>query len=174
VTRVRVAAAIAAILTALAFQAGVLGAVTMWVPISLPAVLVAAVALHDGAGTGIAFGFSMGLVADLGSDHPAGVFALTWMAIGMLCGLGADRSSVRRDALIAGGVCTVAATAASLLLALLGADGATFATAIRGTVPCLLGDLALAVVLIPLTRRFLSVDALRAPQPPPVLLGIDS
>ena len=173
-TRVRVAAAIAAMLTALALQAGVLSAVTMSVPVSLPAVLVAAVALRDGAGTGIAFGFSTGLVADLGSNHPAGVFALTWMVVGMLCGLGADRSSVRRDALIAACVCTVAAAAGSVLLVVVGADGATVTDTLRTLVPCLLGDLVLAVLLVPLVRRFLKVDVLRAPKPPPVLLGADS
>ena len=172
-TRVRVAAAIAAILTALTLQSGVLSAVTMSVPVSLPAVLVAAVALREGAGTGIAFGFSTGLVADLGSNHPAGVFALTWMGIGLLCGLGADRTSVRRDAVIASGVSTCAAVAATLLLVLIGSDGATLAGALHTAAPCLLGDLVLAVILVPVVRRFLRVDAMRAPAPPPVLLGVE-
>ena len=173
-TRVRVAAAIAAMLTALALQAGVISAVTMSVPVSLPAILVAAVALRDGAGAGIAFGFSFGLVADLGSSHPAGVYALTWMGVGLLCGLAADRNSVRRDAMIATTVCTVAALAATLLLAVVGADGATFADALRYLLPCLIGDAVLAVLVVPLVGRLLRVDVLRAPQPPPVLLGVDS
>ena len=56
------------------------GPLTVPVPVSLPALLVAAVALVDGPGVGMAFGFAAGLLADLGSEHPAGVLALCWMA----------------------------------------------------------------------------------------------
>jgi rod shape-determining protein MreD len=173
-TRVRVAAAIAALLTALALQSGVIAPLAMAVPISLPAVLVAAIALSDGPGAGIAFGFGAGLIADLGSSHPAGVLALTWMVIGIVCGLGADKASVRADALIAAGVCAVGAAVSTALLAVLGSDGASWGSAVRGCVPSALGDLALALVVVPLVRRFLRADALRAPREPGVLLGADS
>lgn len=173
-TRVRIVAGIAAVLSALALQAGVVAPLVLPVPISLPALLVAAVALSDGPGAGIAFGFCAGLIADLGSTHPAGVYALTWMAIGIVCGLAADKASVRADALIAAGVCAVGAAASTGLLAVLSADGASFGSAAREFVPSAIGDLLLALVLIPLVRRFLRADALRAPRQHVVLLGIDS
>jgi hypothetical protein len=77
--RARVAAALAALLTALLLQATLIGPVTMPLPVSLPALLVAAIALVDGPGAGLAFGFAIGLIADLGSEHPAGVLALCWL-----------------------------------------------------------------------------------------------
>lgn len=172
-TRVRIAAAIAALLTCLALQAGVIAPLVLSVPISLPALLVAAVALSDGPGAGIAFGFAAGLVADLGSDHPAGVFALTWMGIGMVCGLAADKTSVRVDALIASGVAAVGAMVATGLLALVHSSGASIGLAVRDLVPTALGDLVIAIVLVPLVRRALRADALRAPRETVVLLGVD-
>ncbi len=173
-TRVRIAAAAAALLSALAIQASVVSAVTLAVPVSLPAVLVAAVALSDGAGAGISYGFAAGLIADLGSTHPAGVLALCWMGIGMLCGLAADRTSVRRDVLIATGVCTAGAVLATALLALLGSDGASLGAALRYAAPTFLGDGALALVLVPLVRVVLRSDALHAPRDQPLLLGVNS
>jgi hypothetical protein len=68
---------LAALLTALLLQATLVGPLAMSVPVSLPAVLVAAVALVDGPATGMSFGFTVGLFADLGSSHPAGVLALS-------------------------------------------------------------------------------------------------
>src|ERR1700709_2482824 len=97
-TRGRVAVAAAGIVTALLLQAAVVGPVVSPYAVSLPLVLVAAVGLVDGPATGLGFGFAAGLVADLGSAHPAGVFALVWMGVGLLCGLVADRQSLRRDA----------------------------------------------------------------------------
>ena len=161
-------------LTAFALQAGVVSAVTLPVPISLPALLVAAVALTDGAGAGIAYGFGAGLVADLGSGHPAGILAITWMVIGMLCGLAADRASLRRDVLIATGVCTVGAALATLALAVLGYEGAGVGAVLRYTLPTFLGDAVLAAVVVPVVRRFLHADALQAPRAPGILLGVDS
>ena len=66
--------------------------------------LVAAVALVDGPAPACRFGFAAGLLADLGSDHPAGVLALCWLGRRhWSCGLLADRrSAARRDAVIAG------------------------------------------------------------------------
>ena len=173
-TRVRLAAGIAALLTALALQAGVIAPLVLPLPVSLPAVLVAAIALSDGPGAGIAFGFCAGLIADLGSTHPAGVYALAWMTIGMLCGLAADKTSVRADALIAAAVCTVGATATTIVLTVLSKDGASFHDVAGQFIPTAIGDLVLALILVPIVRRFLRADVLRAPREPVILLGVDS
>ncbi len=160
-TRARVAAAMAATLTVLLLQATVIGPATFPWPISLPAVLVATVALVDGPATGMSFGFAVGLVADLGSRHPAGVLALCWLGIGLLCGTLADRRSVRRDALIAGIVCAAAGAAATLLLALVHA-GATMQGTLVQLGPSALGDAVLALAVVPLARRMLAAESLRA------------
>jgi rod shape-determining protein MreD len=173
-TRVRIAAGIAGLLTALAVQAGVIAPLSLSIPISLPALLVATVALSDGPGAGIALGFGAGLIADLGSSHPAGVFALTWMAIGIVCGLASGKSSMRSHALLAAIVCAVGAAASTGLLTLVNADGASVGEAVRDFLPTFIGDGLIALVLIPLVHRFLRADALRAPRPPAVLLGVDS
>jgi rod shape-determining protein MreD len=164
-TRARVLAAITVMLTALLLQATVIAPLTLPVPISLPAVLIAATALVDGPGSGIAFGFSAGLLADLASRHPAGVFALCWMTIGLLCGLAADRATPRRDAAIAALVCALVAAAGTLLLVTLHADGATAAGAVRRVIPTALGDALLALAVVPVVRRVLRTDSLRAAQP---------
>ncbi len=164
-TRARVAAALAAIVTALLLQATLIAPLAVTVPVSLAAVLVAAVGLTEGPATGISFGFTAGLLADLGSHHPAGVFALTWMGIGLLCGQLAERRSVRRDAATAAGVCTAGAAAAMLLLTVVHADGASVALAARTAIPTALGDALLALAVLPATRAFLRNDALRAPHP---------
>jgi cell shape-determining protein MreD len=155
----------AAILTALLLQATLVAPVTVPYAVSLPAVLVAAVALVDGAGSGMAFGFATGLVADLGTTHPAGVLALCWTGVGVVCGIGASRGRLRRDAVAAGCVCALAASAAILLLALVGAGGVDPWTAITHLVPVAIGDGLLGLVLIPVVRRFLRSEHLRAPHP---------
>jgi rod shape-determining protein MreD len=163
-TRARVAAAMAGIVTALLVQATLVAPVSAPLPLSLPAVLVAAVALVDGPATGLSFGFATGLVADLGSQHPAGVLALCWMGVGLLCGAAADRRSLRRDALTAGVVCGLAAGVATLLLALV-RSRASAADAIAYTLPAMLGDALLALVVLAIVRRMLRADSLRAPHP---------
>jgi rod shape-determining protein MreD len=168
-TRIRALAALAAIITALLVQATLVAPLTMPVPISLPALVVAAVALSDGPGTGLAFGFSTGLVADLGSAHPAGVLALSWLVVGVLCGLGADGTSVRLDAAIAAAVCTAASVATALLLLATHSAGTTAAQAVHDIVPTLLGSALLALVIVPLLRRCLRNPALRALRPAPPL-----
>lgn len=162
-TRLRLAGAAAAVLTALLLQATLVAPITAPVPVSLPAVLVAAVAMVDGPGAGLAFGFAAGLVADLGSAHPAGVLALVWMGVGVLCGLSADRRSVRRDALTAAVVCGVASAVVAVLLAVVH-GAAPSADALRWLLPAAGGDLVLAVLLVPLTRRMLRTETLRAPR----------
>lgn len=162
--RARVAAAMAAILTALLLQATLVAPVAAPFPVSLPAVLVAAVALVDGPAAGMSFGFATGLMADFGSQHPAGVLALCWMGVGLLCGTFADRRSLRRDAAAAGVVGGLASGAATLLLAVVHSHAAAV-DAITYTLPAMLGDALLALVVLSLVRRMLRADSLRAPHP---------
>lgn len=169
-TRIRAIAALAAIITALLLQATLLTPLTMPVPISLPAMIVAAVALSDGPGAGLSFGFAAGLLADLASDHPAGVLALSWLVVGVVCGLAADGTSVRLDAAIAAGVCTAASFATAVLLLVTGSAGATAAQAVHDIIPTLLGNALLALVVIPLVRRSLRNPSLRALRPAPPLV----
>lgn len=164
-TRTRVAAALAATITALLLQATLIGPLTVPVAVSLPAVLVAAVALVDGPATGMSFGFAAGLIADLGSTHPAGVLALSWLVVGIVCGQAADRRSVRGDAATAAVACALVGVLTSLLLTLLHASGATVWVAARDLIPSGLGDALLALTVVPIVRRFLHSEALRATHP---------
>jgi len=159
----RLAAAVAAVFTALLLQATLIGPVTAPVPISLPAVLVAVVALYSGPGTGISLGFAAGLLADLGSAHPAGVLALAWLGLGLAAGMLADpdRSWVRQ-ALLAGTGCAVVAAGVTVLLALLDSSAADGAAVLVHLAPTALGDGLLAVLLIPAARSLLASPALRS------------
>lgn len=171
-TRTRALAALAAILTALLLQATVIGPVTLPVAVSLPAVLVAAVALVDGPGTGLSIGFVTGLLADLGSDHPAGVLALCWMGAGLLCGCAAGVRSVRVDAAFAAIVCALASLLGEGLLAVAGSGTVSPGSAIVQLVPVALGDAVLALALVPAARAMLRNDALRPRRAPaPDLVG---
>jgi cell shape-determining protein MreD len=165
VTRTRVVAALAAIVTSMLLQGTLVAPLTAPMPVSLPAVLVAAVALVDGPGSGLAFGFVTGLLADLASTHPAGVLALSWLGVGLVCGLAADRCSVRRDAALAATVCALASIVAGLLLTALHSGGADVTDAFTRAVPAGLGDALLALVLVPITRAFLQAESLRAARP---------
>lgn len=158
----RLIAALAAMITALLLQGALVAPLAMAVPLSLPAVLLAAAALVEGPTTGMAFGFSLGLVTDLGSSHPAGVLALSWLGLGLACGLAGDRRTVLADTVIAAVLCALAALAAGLLLAVVHTDGATASTALGGVLPALAGDAVLAVAVVPLVRTFLRTDTLRA------------
>lgn len=164
-TRLRAIAAFAAIITALLLQAALIGPWTVPVAVSLPAVLVAMVGLHDGPSAGMSFGFAAGLLADLGSRHPAGALALCWGALGLVAGMGATRRTLRGDAAMAAVLSALASTAALLLLAVLDKDGATVTAAVRGVIPTGLGDALIALASLPLVRRALRSDALRAPHP---------
>jgi cell shape-determining protein MreD len=174
VTRARIAAAIAALITALLLQATIVGPLAMNLPVSLPALLVAAIALVDGPGAGIAFGFATGLVADLGSEHPAGVLALCWLSVGLLCGLfSAYGAPVRRDVVVAAVVCGVSGIVSTILLAILQAGPTTADAAMRSGILAIVVDLVLAGAVVPLVRFFLHSDSLRAPRPV-LLLGEDA
>ena len=172
-TRSRVAAAAAGIVTALLLQATLVGPVTAPLPVSLPAVLVAAVALVDGPATGMSFGFAAGLTADLGSSHPAGVLALTWLGIGLLSGTVADRRSLGRDAVTAGLACGLASAAAALLLVIV-RSGSSVRDAMIYAAPAALGDAVLALAVLALVRPMLRTDPLRAPHPVYTELAVGS
>lgn len=163
--RLRVVAALAAILTALLLQATLVGPLTLPVQVSLPAVLVAAVALTEGPAAGMSFGFAAGLIADLGSTHPAGVLALTWLAVGVGCGVAAEHRSVRADAALAAVACALAGVGSTLLLTAVHATGATAWPAVRDAIPAGLGAALLALGVVPLVRAFLRSAALRPPSP---------
>jgi cell shape-determining protein MreD len=163
-TRARVFAAIAGILTALLLQATLVAPVTIPFPVSLPAVLVAAVALVDGPAAGMAFGFSLGLVADLGSHHPAGVLALCWLGVGLLCGLIGARRSRWRDALVIGAVGGLASSVTTVLLAVTHSGG-TGADAVRYLPAAVAGDAVLGLLLIGLVRAMLHTNSLRSAAP---------
>ncbi len=159
----RFAAAVAAILTVLLLQATLISPLVPAVPLSLPAVIVASVALTSGPGAGIAFGFSAGLLADLGSEHPAGVLALCWLGIGVLCGVMSSQRRRLRDAAVGCGiVCGVASGAVGLLLTALGSSGATAWASVEGIVPAALGDVLMAACALPAVGALLRGDALRA------------
>jgi cell shape-determining protein MreD len=173
-TWARSIAASAALLTALLLQATLVGPVVMSVPVSVPAVLVAAVALVNGPATGISFGFTVGLVADLGSSHPAGVLALSWLGLGLLCGLAADRRTVLGDASVAAAFCMAAGVFATVLLTVVHAGGATAWLAIRTAVPAGIGDALLALAIVPIVRTALRTERLRAPRVTVSELGLGS
>jgi hypothetical protein len=158
----RFIAALTAMITALLLQGTLVAPLAVTVPLSLPAVLVAAAALVEGPTTGMALGFSVGLVADLGSSHPAGVLALSWLGLGLVCGLAGDRRTLLGDVVIASVCCTVATLFTGLLLAVVHAGGATVWEALRGTLPAGVGDALLALAVIPLVRTFLRTETLRA------------
>ena len=161
----RLLAAATAALTALLLQATLIAPLTEPIPASLPAVLVGAVALVDGAGTGLAYGFVLGLLADLGSTHPAGVLALCWMGVGLVCGTVGAHHSVLRGAVAIGVSAGVAALVANVGLAIVGSSGATFLAAVEGAGPAPAIDILIGLAIVPLTRAFLRTESLRAPHP---------
>lgn len=165
-TRARIAAAAAGILTLLLLQAALVGPVvtglTLTATVSLPAVAVAAVAFVDGPATGMSFGFVAGLLADLGSAHPAGVLALCWLGVGLLCGRVADQHSLRHDAISAGVICALAGSASVVMLAALHRGGSLTA-ALTGFLPTVIGDSVLAFAVLALIRTMLGTDTLRRP-----------
>lgn len=163
--RARLVAAATVALTVLLLQGALVAPLAQTIPVSLPAVLVAAIALNDGAGTGLAFGFALGLLADLGSTHPAGVLAASWMVVGCLCGTVNAWHSIPRGALVTGLTCGLATLGGTAVLALVGSSDAEWANVMVWTIPAAGIDGALALVLIPLARLFLHTDSLRAPHP---------
>ena len=163
----RIAAALAIILTALVLQATFIAPVSGSLPVSLPAVVLACIALVSGPGTGISLGFAMGLLADLGSEHPAGLLAFAWLALGIACGLLGDQlQGIRQGVLVAGGLAALASTFAGLVLLVVHQPDATLWQVVWHTVPTAVGDVVLALLVLPLVRVSLRSDALRRPVAP--------
>jgi cell shape-determining protein MreD len=160
-TRTRLLAGLTAIITALLVQATLVAPLAGTVAASLPAVLVAAAALVDGPGTGVALGFAAGLVADLGSSHPAGVLALCWMAVGLGCGTLAGRAALPRDVAVSAVAAACASAASLLFLGAVHAAGGGVGAAVRAVVPAFLVDLPLAILVVPIVRWFLRHPSLR-------------
>jgi cell shape-determining protein MreD len=148
-------------LTALLIQGTLVVPLTTPMLISLPAVLVAGVALVDGPAAGMSFGFALGLIADLGSRHPAGILALSWLGLGLVAGQLAGRRSVRSDAVVGATLCAITALVTAVLLTVVHADGATVLAGVRTVVPTFLCDALIAIVVFPLARGLLRADALR-------------
>jgi len=172
----RIAAAIAAMLTALLLQASLIGPLTFPVPVSLPVLLVIVTAVYAGPGTGLGLGFSTGLLADLGSDNPAGVQALTYLAAGLAAGLLGSlalrrRSQTRSVAALAGMLGAATCLSTGLMLSLLDSHGATPLTTIRMLIPVGFTEAILALGLAPLVRAGLRAQGVRAPKPAPSVLA---
>ena len=161
-TPARLGAAATAILVALLLQATLVAPAMLSAQLSLPAVLVAAVALELGPGAGMSLGFATGLVADLGSAHAAGLLALCWLGLGIGCGLlaGPHRHAAAQ-AVLAAVAATVAGALATLGLTVVDEPGGTALGAVQSLLPSLAGNLVIAALVVPLTRRLLRADVLR-------------
>jgi len=176
VTISRVAMACAGVLTVLLLQATVIGPLTFPVPVSLPVLLVIVVGVYAGPGMGLGFGFATGLLADLGSDHPAGVQALCWMAGGLVAGivggLATERGyRTRGVALFAAGLAALTSWLVVLLLSILGSHAATVWLAFRDLIPIALTDSLLGLLVVPTVRSMLRMQGIRGPRPVADVIG---
>jgi rod shape-determining protein MreD len=165
----RAAAAVAAAVTSVLLQATLIGPLTFPVSVSLPALVVAVLAVYAGPGVGMGFGFGVGLLADLGSDHPAGVQALCWLgaglAAGIVGGLAVERGySTRGVAALTAALATVSGWVVAVLLVLLGSHGATIGSACRDLVPVVLTDALLGLAVVPLVRAGLRAQGVQVPR----------
>lgn len=161
-TAPRVVLAGAGVLVALLVQAGVVGPLALAVPVSVPAVLVAAVAVLAGPGAGMSLGFCAGLLADLGSDHPAGVLAFGWLVLGLGAGRLADARRLPAQVMLAGSAAAFVSTAVALALSAAGRSGTGMGDLVRAAPYTLAGDVALAVPVVVLAGWCLRA---RAPHP---------
>lgn len=90
-TGLRRLAGVLLVLTALLIQtAGINGLGLPAGPPNLPLVVVLVLALLEGPGAGMAYGFGGGLLGDALSMHTLGRLALAWTVAGFLAGLAAD------------------------------------------------------------------------------------
>jgi len=172
----RLAAAVAGLLTALLLQATLIGPLAFPVPVSLPALLVIVVASYAGPGVGIGLGFSTGLLADLGSDHPAGVQALCLLGAGLVAGkvggLAVQRGyRTRGFAALAALIATGTSAASGLLLAILGSHEASLSVVVSSLPPVAAADALLGLLLVPVVRRVLRGQGIRAPRPAATVLS---
>lgn len=103
-------------------------------------VLVVAVALHDGARTGMLTGFAAGLLSDLSGDAELGRLALVHVVVGYLAGLVADDADVSPvvPALVTGGLAALAVllyAAGGVLLSDARVTGGAVLRSLASTVP---------------------------------------
>jgi len=158
-------------MTALLLQGALIGPLTAPWPVSLPAVLVASVALRAGPGTGMVFGFGTGLIADLAGDHRIGALALAWLLLGiaagslgdLVCAVGPTHRLRRLKRALAVGLLCGAAT---LVAVAVGAP--SDARAALAVLPAAAVDAGLGLVVLPLVTGVLRSPALR---PAPILRG---
>lgn len=165
-TPTRAAAAVAALITALLLQATIVGPLSLPSSATLPGLLVAVVAVRSGPATGMTFGFVTGLVADLASNHPAGVLALTWTLLGVVAGLvgTVPGHETRRRAAGAAAVTTTLATVVAGVLLTAAGQAGQGTQALRWSPATLLVELLLAFFLVPVVSAFLRARALRPRQ----------
>ena len=129
-------------------------------------VLVVAVgfALAEGPLAGAAVGFSAGLLSDLLSDHPLGLYALVLCVVGYLCGLvGHDTErSTLRPLLVVGSATVGAALLMAGISWLLGDPRVTWFALVRHLPATVLYDVILAPFVVPgivaLSRRLDPVE----------------
>lgn len=148
----RIALVALALLTAVIVQTAVVARLNL--PFGQPDLIlltVVAIALSAGSWAGMLVGFAAGLLADLVSDHPAGMLALVLCLIGYACGL--VSAANRRSVVLPLSAVAVAAVAATLgfavLLALVGnprLDWAVVGGSLPGSVTY---DVILAVFVVP-------------------------
>jgi len=166
----RLAAAVAGLFTTLLLQAGLIAPLAFPVPVSLPALLVIVVACYAGPGVGIGLGFCTGLLADLGSDQPAGVQALCLLGAGLVAGklggLAVQRGyRTRATAALAAAIGTGTCAASGLLLAILGSHAASLRATVLSLPPVALSEALLGLLLVPVVRRLLRAQGIRPVRP---------
>jgi rod shape-determining protein MreD len=164
----RVMACIAAIATVSILQAMLIAPWTAPLAVSLPAVFVAAVGIEAGASAGLAVGFTAGLLADLGSRHPAGILALTWLLLGVFCGLLANSRRRRlTSALLVAVTAGLASFVVVVVLGLFGTPSNSLAGDLGLAAPTVLGDAVLALVVVAPLRAALRALRVRLPSMQP-------
>jgi len=149
----RAAAAAAAAITAVLLQMTFVGPLSPVVPASLPAALVAAVAIVGGAGPGLAMGFSVGLLADLASAHHVGILAATWLLLGLGVGRYADPRRSRRSQVLIGALGAAIAGVVGQIVVVASSGGvASIAAAPWRGVQALIIDALLLAAILPAAR----------------------
>lgn len=133
-------------------------------PPDLVLVVVVGFGLAAGPLEGAAIGFAAGLLTDLLSDHPLGLYALVFAVTGYFCGLAghdSERSALRP--LVVVGAATVGATLlVAGVSALLGDPRVTWLALVRHLPGTVLYDVVLAPFVVPgivaLSRRLDPVE----------------
>jgi rod shape-determining protein MreD len=126
-------------------------------------VLVVAAGLAGGIPAGVGMGFFTGLAADLISDHPLGLLALVFLAVGLVAGrieAPSERSVFWPVVIVA--VAAVASFVLYLVIyELIGRQGIDWRTQLRGLPEGVLYDVMLAPFVVPVVAAV--VRRLRVP-----------